>query len=131
MNNACALVETASDPEKSDAFVVPKSFTRLPGQTRYGFFMTRNNARPDVIADGADVNSAFTPLWDTWFNEKVTYDPTTGVMEYFINDVSQGTYNVGGLPQTNSPTMTLTFTAWGWYTGHEHLMQNLVVTQVQ
>jgi serine/threonine protein kinase/tetratricopeptide (TPR) repeat protein len=96
----------------------------------YGFFLTRNNARPDVVADAADVNSAFTPLWDTWFNEKVTYDPLTGVMEYFINDVSQGTFNVGVLPQMDSPTMTLTFTAWGWYTGHEQVMRNLIVTQV-
>jgi hypothetical protein len=39
------------------------------------------------------------------------------------------TYNVGVLPPTNSPTMTLDFTAWGWWTGHEQLFSNLVVSQ--
>jgi YD repeat-containing protein len=97
---------------------------------RYGFFLARDNSRPDVMADQANVSSAITPLWDTWFAEKTTYDPTSGIMEYFINNVSQGTYNVGVMPPTNSPTMTLVFTTWGWYTGHEQLFSNLVVSQV-
>src|ERR1019366_7103385 len=71
-------------------------------QPCYGFYLTRNNARPDYIASAANIGPAFTPVWDTWFNEKVTYDPATGVMEYFINGVSKGTYNVGALPPTNS-----------------------------
>jgi hypothetical protein len=100
-------------------------------QPCYGFFLTRNNGRPDVIADDADVSTAITPLWDTWYNEKVTYDPTSGMMQYFINGVSQETFNVGALPQTNSPTMTLSFNAWGWFTGHEQLFRNLVVSQTQ
>jgi hypothetical protein len=98
-------------------------------QPCYGFYLTRNNARPDYIASAANIGPAFTPVWDTWFNEKVTYDPATGVMEYFINGVSKGTYNVGALPPTNSTIMSLTFSAWGWYTGHEQLFQNLVVSQ--
>ena len=98
-------------------------------QPCYGFYLTRNNGRPDYIASAANIDPAFTPVWDTWFAEKVTYDPATGVMEYFINGVSKGTYNVGALPHTNSPTMSLTFSAWGWYTGHEQLFQNLVVLQ--
>jgi hypothetical protein len=98
-------------------------------QPCYGFYLTRNNARPDYIGDNADIGPAFTPVWDTWFAEKVTYDPASGVMEYFINGVSKSTYNVGALPPTNSPTMSLTFSAWGWYTGHEQLFQNLVVSQ--
>jgi hypothetical protein len=96
---------------------------------RYGFFITRNSARPDLITNQADVSVAITPLWDTWFNEKITYDPVTGIMEYFINDVSQLTFNVGTLPQTTSPTMSLTFSAWGWYTGHEHYFGDLKVMQ--
>ena len=100
-------------------------------QPCYGFILTRNNARPDVTSNQGDVGPAFTPLWDTWFTEKVTYDPTTGIMDYFTNNVSAGTYNVGALPQTNSPTATLFFSAWGWYTGHQQLMQNLVVSQTQ
>jgi len=96
---------------------------------RIGFFIARNNARPDLIANQADVSAAITPLWDTWFNERITYSPITGIMEYFINNVSQLTFNVGTMPQTTSPTMSLNFNAWGWYTGHSLLFSDLQVTQ--
>lgn len=100
-------------------------------QACYGFILVRNGARPDVIADQGDVGPAIAPLWDTWFNEKLTYDPLSGIMEYFINGISQTNYNVGILSQTNSsPTMSLFFSAWGWFTGHEQLFSNLVVSQV-
>lgn len=97
--------------------------------SRYGFFLTRNNARPDLIADQVNVSPPVTPVWDAWFNEKITYDPVNGVAEYFINNVKQLTFNVGVLPQTASPTMGLTFSAWGWYTGHEHDFDDLLVIQ--
>ena len=97
---------------------------------RQGFFVSRNNARIDVSSAQADVSAAITPVWDTWFDEKITYDPTTGILELFINDVSQGTYNVG-IMSSKSPTMTLAFSAWGWWTGHQYLMKNLKVTQIE
>ena len=103
------------------------SLTYMP---RFGFFLTRNDARPDVISNRGDVSAAITPFWDTWFDEKVVYDPATGNMEYVINDISRGIYNVGILPETNSPTLTLSFSAWGWYTGHQHLIQKLTVSQI-
>jgi hypothetical protein len=96
---------------------------------RHGFFLSRNGANPVFIQDQADVSDAINPVWDTWFNERITYDPASGVMEYFINDVSQMTFNVGVLPQGASPTMTLGFNAWGWYTGHEQLFDALQVRQ--
>jgi hypothetical protein len=95
----------------------------------HGFFLTRNNSRADFIQSQTNISAAMTPLWDTWFNEKVTYDPVTGTMEYFTNDVSAMTFDVGVLPATNAPTMTLSFNAWGWFTGHEQFFSNLVVTQ--
>jgi hypothetical protein len=96
---------------------------------RHGFFLACSNASPIYLSTQSDVSSPITPLWDTWFNEKITYDPVTGIMEYFINDASALTFNVGVLPATNEPTMTLSFNAWGWYTGHEQLISNLVVKQ--
>jgi hypothetical protein len=96
---------------------------------RHGFFLARDGQSPLYIADQGNVSAAIPPLWDTWFNEKVTYDPSSGVMEYFINDASQMTFNVGALPTTNSPTMMLSFNASGWGTGHEQLFKDLYVTQ--
>jgi hypothetical protein len=97
---------------------------------RHGFFIARDGAAPLYIADKANVSAAITPLWDTWFDETVTYDPASGALEYFINNASQLTFNVGAVPAGVSPEMVLTFNAWGWWTGHEQLFQNLYVTQV-
>ena len=96
---------------------------------RYGFCLTRNEASAMFVSSQGNVSAMITPIWDGWFTEKIAYDPLTGVMEYFTNDVSALSYNVGLLPQTNSPTMTLSFNAWGWWTGHQQLFDDLVVAQ--
>jgi hypothetical protein len=96
---------------------------------RYGFFLARDGAEPILIADQANVSSNIPPLWDISFREKVTYDPATGIMDYYINDVSNATFNVGALSAAGSPTMTLSFNAYGLGTGDDQLMQDLVVSQ--
>jgi hypothetical protein len=85
---------------------------------------------PIYIADQANVSSAITPVWDASFNEMITYEPTNGVMQYFINNVFQASFNVGALPATTSPTMMLTFNAFGLGTGDSQTMEDLVVTQL-
>ena len=96
----------------------------------YGFYLTSTNGRPDVISSSANVSTPIPPIWDTWFTEKVTYDPLTGFMEYFVNNVSQLAYKVGVLPPANAQNMVLYFTSWGWWTGHQQIFSNLVVSQV-
>ena len=96
----------------------------------YGFYLTSTNGRPDVISSSANVSTPIPPIWDTWFTEKVTYDPSTGFMEYFVNNVSQLNYKVGALPPANSQNMVLYFSSWGWWTGHEQIFSNLVISQV-
>jgi hypothetical protein len=98
-------------------------------EDRYGFYILRNNAY--IINQSADTDLAgpFTPLWDAWFREKIIYSPDTGNFQYFTNDTLVADYNIGVMPPTNNPTLQLNFTAWGWYTGHEQLMQNLVISQ--
>ena len=94
----------------------------------YGFFITRNGAGA-TSTDQTDVSPGITAIWDTWFNEKVTYDPRSGQVQYFINNTLEITYNVGVMPITASPSLSLYFQAYGWWTGHEQLFQNLSVTQ--
>jgi hypothetical protein len=108
---------------KQEMFAYPK-FTPC-----HGFYLARNDARPDSVSDQNNVSAPIPPIWDAWFNEKVTYDPASGVVEYFMNDLKEGSFNVGVLPQTDLPTMTMFFTSWGWYTGHDQLFRNLDVTQ--
>jgi hypothetical protein len=68
-------------------------------------------------------------LWDTWFDEKITYEPTTGQLEYYINGTNRISFNVGALPTTNTTTMSMFFQAYGWWTGHYLLFDDLRVTQ--
>jgi len=98
-------------------------------QPTYGFFITRNGANATGTSGQADVSTGITAVWDTWFNEKTTYDPSSGQLQYFINDTLRTTFNVGVMPIGTSPTMSLYFLTYGWWTGHEQLFQNLVVSQ--
>ncbi len=98
-------------------------------EDRYGFYILRNNAY--IINQSADTDLAgpFTPLWDAWFMEKIIYSPDTGDFRYFTNDTLVADYNIGVMPPTNNPTLQFSFNAWGWYTGHEQLFDNFLVTQ--
>jgi hypothetical protein len=98
-------------------------------QPAYGFFVTRNGASATFISSQSDVSSGVAAIWDTWFSEKIIYDPSSGQLQYFINNVLQVTFNVGAMPVRTSPTMSLLFQAYGWWTGHEQLFSNLAVTQ--
>jgi PEGA domain len=98
-------------------------------QACHGFFITRNDSSAIYTSSQGDITAPITPLWDEWFDEMLTYDPALGLATYYINNIKQCSFNVGILPETNSPTMTLSFTAWGWYTGHEQSFKDLMVTQ--
>ena len=96
---------------------------------RYGFFLVRNGANSHGPTGQADTSAAIPAVWNTWFNERLIYNPDTGIAEYFINNVSKMSFNVGILPASANPTMTLSFGAWGWWTGHYQWFDDLVVTQ--
>ncbi len=96
---------------------------------RYGFYLARDGASPIYIADQSNVSPAIPPFWDTPFNETVVYNPTNGMLNYYANDFLAMSFNVGVMPSNSPPTMTMTFNAWGWWTGHEQAFQSLNVTQ--
>jgi hypothetical protein len=105
-------------------------YTGSGTQPTYGFFIVKNGWNADSV-NQTNVSPGIPAIWDTWFNEKVTYDPSSGQVQYFINNTLEITYNVGIMPVSASPNMSLYFQAYGWWTGHEQLFQNLVVSQVQ
>jgi serine/threonine protein kinase len=96
----------------------------------HGFFVTRNDKRAHNPSSSSDVSAGTPAIWDTWFNEKITYDPGSGALQYFVNDSPQISFNVGSLPNSAAPTMTMTFRAYGWWTGHQQLFGDLLVTQL-
>jgi serine/threonine protein kinase len=95
----------------------------------HGFFVTRNDKRAHNPSSSPDVSAGTPAVWDTWFNEKITYDPISGALQYFVNDLLKISFSVGILPNSAAPTMTMSFRAYGWWTGHEQLFDDLLVTQ--
>lgn len=96
----------------------------------HGFYISRNGVTtPYLLSVTGDVSVAIAPVWDTWFDEKITYNPASGFLDYFINNTNQLTYFVGALPPGSPPAITLSMDAHGWWTGHQQLMDDLLVTQ--
>jgi hypothetical protein len=99
------------------------------GVYRYGFYIVRNNTNESDDYGNINTSEAVAPIWDTWFNERLEYNPVTGVLDYFINDVLKRTYNVGILPTSATQTMQMSFHSWGWFTGQQHFFDDLEVSQ--
>ena len=98
-------------------------------ENRYGIYLSRNDAY--FINQSSDTNLAapFSPIWDTWFTEKLVYSPDTGNLQYFTNDQKVADYSIGIMPPSSTPTIQFQFGAWGWYTGHQQLFDDFLVTQ--
>ena len=105
---------------------------------RHGTFISRTAGAPEgawvnlVYESNPDnIVGPFPMLWNSWFAETITYAPETGQLEYLVNNVKLCDYNIGLLPPSNTPTIQFGFSAWGWWTGHEQLFDDLVVSQTQ
>ena len=94
-----------------------------------GFSIFRNAANPHVCADlVTDVSQLISPIWDTWFDEDIVYDPATGELVYSINGQTEIVYNVGILP-AGANTIRISLSAWGWFTGHFQHLDDFSVSQ--
>ena len=98
-------------------------------EDRYGIYLSRSNVDFISISSNTNLAGPFAPIWDTWFTEKLVYSPDTGNLQYFTNNQKVADFFIGVMPPTNTPTMQFQFTAWGWYTGHQQLLDDLLVTQ--
>lgn len=69
-----------------------------------------------------------TPIWDEWFDEKIEYDPTTGVVAYYLNGVKE--FEGNAYPLTPDVTsIQLQFSPYGWGTGHYQYFDDIIVSQ--
>lgn len=94
-------------------------------QVAHGFYLGRSAAH---FPDPTVTSPAITPIWDTWFDEKVVYDPITGAAELWLDGILKATVNVGALPAT-ARYMNVFIQAWGWYTGHYNYSDDMTVSQ--
>jgi len=99
------------------------NYTTTGEQPADGFYLGRYSAH----FTNPTAKTSSTP-WDVWFDEKIVYDPVSGVAELYINGVPEATINVGALP-SGATYMKLYIDAWGWYTGHSNDSDDLSVSQ--
>lgn len=79
---------------------------------RHYFYNTSDNF---FTIDGA--SQTLSPIWDQWFTETVTYEPTTGDLLYSVDDGNtvESVSAVG--PTADTSTLYLVLQSYGWYTG--------------
>ena len=94
----------------------------------YGFYIVGPNGNVHQDAKQDDISGSITPIWNQWFDEKIAYNPLTGNVDYFMNDLLVGSYNVGILPDLNVDEMSIHMTGRGWWTGHHHNIDDLSIS---
>ena len=66
-------------------------------------------------------------IWDAWFDEEMTLDPATSMVTYSVNGGPKVTGTLTA-PMPQGP-LTLTFNAFGWWTGHYEMIDSVSVVQ--
>jgi DNA-binding winged helix-turn-helix (wHTH) protein len=97
-----------------------------------GFFLVKNGGRPHEKNDyvTGKVSERIEPVWKTWFEQKMIYEPFSGKMDYFINDELKGSFNVGELPpDLQENKLRLIINPWGWWLYHSIEIDYIEVTQ--
>ena len=61
-------------------------------------------------------------VFDTWLNEQVLIDLSTGTLDYYLDDTLIATVDITGLTTLGVNYYTTIFGPWGWWTGHQHYM---------
>jgi hypothetical protein len=66
------------------------------------------------------------PIWDRWFDEVITYDPSSGKTGLSVN----GTAPVFYQGQPSSTPLRVGVHAYGWYTGHHQRVRSIIIEWV-
>ncbi len=94
-------------------------------QSVYGTFLGLGNGNPhsrdtrQFTVEGPPV------LWETWFDERLSYHRSSGQVRYFRNGEELISGNAPSIPAGTLVYMKLD--AWGWYTGHWHYCDDLII----
>ena len=74
-------------------------------------------------------SSRVAPVWDAWFEERITYDPKSGLAEYFIDGTKKTQLQIGSPPANQQYHLVIRLDAWGWNTGHYQHVDDIRVAQ--
>lgn len=114
-----------SNESKQSVFVSHANYVASSGteQTVHGFYIGRDAAHLiNSPTAGTDA------IWDTWFVEKIVYNPVSGLAELWIDGVQKATINVGALP-TGARYLKIALDAWGLSIGNSNDSDDLAVSQ--
>ena len=96
----------------------------------YGFYLSRNQANSNRnCTNSEDIYGPIDATWDQWFDETIVYNPQTGMLSYYLDGDLKGEFFVGTVDDFGTNRFQLQASAWGWYTGHYHYMDDIVVKQ--
>jgi hypothetical protein len=98
------------------------NYSTATEQPAHGFYLGQYAAHfknPTALTDA---------IWDRWFDEKIVYDPVSGLAELYLDGALKATINVGALP-AGARYLKIAIQAWGWYTGHYNYSDDLTVSQ--
>ena len=102
--------------------------------TRHGIYIAVGHC-DDVNYDWNVSDCDYFDAWyigpvvtDEWVKEKIVFD-ASGNVHYFMNGEDMGTHHFDMLTQlAYSKTVTFDINPYGWWTGHQHYMDNLKLT---
>lgn len=95
-----------------------------------GFFLVREGAYPNTKAGYASgkVSERIKPVWGEWFDQKIVYNPSDGLMTYFINGEKSGEFVVSKF-QGKDNELRFEIIPWGWWVNHTIEIDYIRVTQ--
>lgn len=95
-----------------------------------GFFLVRDGAYPNTKTGYASgkVSERIKPVWGEWFEQKIVYNPSDGLMTYFIDGVKRGEFAANKL-RAKDNEIRFEIVPWGWWVNHTLEIDYIRVTQ--
>lgn len=90
-----------------------------------GTFLAPDSVNPHFLSGKASAVEGPAVLWNEWYREKIVFNRSSGLVSYYRDGANQISTIVETPPQ--GTTVYLRLDAWGWWTGHSHLMDDLIV----
>lgn len=97
-----------------------------------GWFLFRNGGSPQKKVDysAGKIGGRISPLWDTWFAQRITYDPGRGRLTYFVDDKLLDVFQAGNLYKNIAENkVRIEVAPRGWWVNHSIEIDDIKVYQ--
>lgn len=97
-----------------------------------GWFLFRNGGGPQKKVDYRDgkVSKRIEPLWNTWFEQKIIYNPSDDKISYFIDGELRDVFEVGNLyREVEENKVRIEIAPRGWWLHHSIELDYIKIRQ--